>query len=301
MLKRVLSKWQLYLFLLIPLIYIIVFAYYPMTGIQLAFKKFYPLRGIWGSPWVGFKNFEKFFSSYQFVRVIKNTLTISFYGLFAGFPLPIILALALNAVRSSKFRKFVQTVTYIPHFISTVVLVGMIVQFLNPRLGFLAIALSFVLKKDMIDLMGSPNAFPHVYVLSGIWQNMGWSAIIYMAALAGVDPELHEAAEIDGASRFARVLHIDFPSILPTAIILLILSSGQIMNVGFEKAFLMQNNLNVSASEVISTYVYKVGIASAQNDFAFGTAIGLFNSLINFTLLVTVNYINKKISNNSLW
>ncbi len=301
MAKKILSKWQLYLFLLLPLIYILVFSYYPMTGIQLAFKKFMPVQGIWGSPWVGFKNFEKFFTSYQFPRVMKNTLTLSFYGLFAGFPMPIILALALNALRSDRYRKFIQTVTYLPHFISMVVMIGILYQMFNPRIGLLAGLFSVITGKENIDLLAIPEAFPHLYVWSGIWQSMGYSAIIYIAALAGVDPELHEAAEIDGASRFARVRHIDFPSILPTAVIMLILSAGQIMNVGFEKVFLMQNKLNAATSEVISTYVYKVSIAASQSDFSFGTAIGLFNSLINFALLITVNFISKKLNDTSLW
>lgn len=300
-LKKVLSKWQLYVFLLIPLIYIILFAYWPMTGLQLAFKKFSPKLGIWGSPWVGLYQFQKFFSSYQFVRVIKNTLTLSFYGLLAGFPMPIILALVLNSQRNERYKKFAQTVTYIPYFISTVVMVGMLMQFLNPRIGLLANLLHMMGGGDISDLFSNPAAFPNLYVWSGIWQGMGYNSIIYIAALAGVDAELHEAAQIDGAGRFKRIWHIDIPAILPTATIMLILNAGQIMNIGFEKTYLMQNTMNISASEVISTYVYKVGLASATNDFSYATAIGLFNSVVNFFLIVTVNAFSKKLSDQSLF
>lgn len=299
--SKILSKWQLFIFLLIPLTYIILFAYVPMTGLQLAFKKFDPTLGIWGSPFVGLTNFKRFFSSYQFVRVIKNTLTISFYSLFAGFPLPIILALILNTLRSTKYKKFAQTVTYLPYFISTVVLVGILTQMLNPRIGLVAQLVSQLTGNEFPNVMASPSAFPHLYVWSGVWQTMGYNSIIYIAALASVAPELHEAAEIDGASRFKRLLHIDWPAIMPTASIMLILNVGQLMNVGFEKAWLMQNDMNVAASEVISTFVYKVGIASATSDFAYGTAIGLFNSVINLLLIVTVNAISKRLSDTSLF
>lgn len=300
-LRSILSKWQLYVFLIVPVAYIIIFAYIPMFGIQIAFKDFTARGGIWGSEWVGFKHFENFFTSYQFSRVIKNTLTLSLYSLVVGFPIPIILALMLNAERNQKYKKVVQTVTYLPHFISMVVLVGMITQFLNPRIGFIPQFLASVFGGDPVNFMASPEAFPHIYVWSGIWQSVGWNSIIYMAALAGTDIQLHEAAEIDGASRFKRVLYIDLPVIIPTAIILLILNSGQIMNVGFEKVFLMQNNLNISTSEVISTYVYDIGLASSRANFSYGTAIGLFNSVINFILIITVNTISKKATEQSLW
>lgn len=299
--KRVLGRWQLYIFLIIPIVYIILFNYIPMLGIQLAFKDFKPQLGIWGSPWVGFKQFSKFFTSYQFARVIKNTLTLSFYALFAGFPLPIILALVLNSVKSDKYKKFVQTVTYLPYFISLVVMVGILTQMLNPRIGLVSNLYSLFTGHEAADIMANPSAFPHIYVWSGIWQSMGYSSIIYIAALSGVDPELHEAAEVDGASRFQRVIHIDLPTILPTAAIMLILSAGQIMNVGFDKSYLMQNTLNISASEVISTYVYKVGIASATNNFSYATAIDFFNSTINMTLITVVNFLSKKLGDNSLF
>ena len=299
--KEVLSRWQLYLFLLLPLAYIVVFAYVPMSGLQLAFKKFSPRLGIWGSPWVGFDQFEKFFKSYMFERVLKNTIRVSLYSLIAGFPIPIIFALLLNSMRNYKYKRSIQMITYIPHFISTVVLVGMVLQMINPRVGLFGMLYRALAGSDLPNLIGMPKAFSHLYVWSGVWQGLGWGSIIYISALASVDSELHEAAEIDGASRFQRVRFIDFPSILPTATIMLILNSGQIMNVGFEKVFLMQNGLNLRASEVISTYVYKVGIASSTQDFSYATAIGLFNSVINFALICLVNSFSKRVSDNRLW
>lgn len=297
---RLRKYYQLYLFLLIPLLWLIIFHYTPMSFVQVAFRRFKIRDGIWGSEWVGLYHFEKFFSSYQFGRVLKNTLTLSLYSLAAGFPLPILLAVCLNALRGARFKRFVQTVTYIPHFISTVVLVGMVIQFLNPRIGLYGTLAQWLTGTQPRDILGSAQAFSHIYVWSDIWQNMGWSSIIYMAALSSVDAELHEAAEIDGASRLKRCLYIDFPSILPTAVILLIMSVGNVMSVGFEKAYLMQNQLNLSASEVISTYVYKVSIANG-NDFSYGTAIGLFNSMVNLVLLFSVNAISRKVTSSSLW
>lgn len=299
--KDYLANWRLYLFLVIPIVYIIIFAYVPMAGVQLALKKYDFTKGIWGSEWIGFANFERFFKAYNFSRILKNTVTLSFYSLLAGFPIPILFALLVNAFPGRRTKKLVQTVSYMPHFISTVVVVGMIVQILNPRTGAFGAIYTALTGEVMRDVLANPHAFPHIYVWSGIWQGMGWSSIIYIAALAGVDPELHEAAQIDGASRLQRIFHVDFPAILPTTVIMLILSAGNIMNVGFEKVYLMQNNMNQSASEVISTYVYKVGMSIGTGDFAFATAIGLFNSLINFALLVTVNTISKRVSGNSLW
>ncbi len=292
----------LYVFLLLPLIYLFVMQYYPMYGAQIAFKDFKAGLGIMKSPWVGFKHFNRFINDYQFRRILVNTLTISFYALLANFPVTIALALALNSVRSNVYRKTVQMVTYMPHFISTVVMVGILVQFFNPRLGMLSKLFQYFGGTNR-DLLGFPSAFSHIYVWSGIWQNVGWGTIIYLAALAGVDPSQHEAAIIDGASRFQRVLYVDIPVIIPTAVILLILDSGRIMNVGFEKAFLMQNNLNLSASEIISTYVYKTGIGGTgmRSDFSYGAAIGLFNSVVNFTLVLTVNKIAQMLKQNSLW
>ena len=299
--KKRIKHWQLYLFLVIPIVLVFIFNYIPMAGIQLAFKKYNMNLGIMGSPWSGFDNFKKFFRNYQFWRLLKNTLTLSLYGMLAGFPIPIMLALLLNSMNNLKYKKFIQTVTYMPHFISTVVMVGLIIQVFNPRIGLYGIIYSAVTGNNAPDILGSASAFPHIYVLSGVWQSMGWNSIIYMAALAGVDAELHEAAQMDGASKFQRILHIDLPSILPTAIMLLILNAGSIMNIGFEKAFLMQNNLNLRSSEVISTYVYKMGLESATGDYGYATAIGLFNSVINLILIVSVNAVSKKVTEQSLW
>jgi putative aldouronate transport system permease protein len=272
-----------------------------MLGIQLAFKRFSIRQGIFGSPWVGLDHFKRFFASYQFKRIIINTLRISIYHLFAGFPIPIIFALLLNTMRAEKFKKVLQMITYIPFFISTVVLVGMLFQIFNPRMGIYGVLYTMITRKEAPDILSSPYSFPHLYVWSGIWQGMGFSSIIYVAALAAVDPEQHEAALIDGATRLQRVFYIDFPALLPTITIMLILAMGGIMSVGFEKVYLMQLDLNLRTSEIISTYVYKTGLASGNGDFSYATAIGVFNSLVNFILLVSVNTVVKKISNSSLF
>ena len=299
--RRIQNYWRLYLFLLLPVAQVLIFKYLPMLGIQLAFKSYDFRLGIWGSPWVGLKNFQRFISSYQFMRVLTNTLRLSLYSLIAGFPLPIILALLLNTMTLHRYKKWIQTITYMPHFISTVVMVGIITQLLNTHVGIYGQLYKAIADTKAPDLLGIADAFPHIYVWSGIWQGLGFNSIIYLAALSGVDSELHEAAELDGANRFRRMIHIDLPAILPTASILLILASGNVMSVGFEKAYLMQNTLNLSTSEVISTYVYKIGIASGGGDFSFGTAVGLFNSIVNFILLMLVNYSSSKLGANSLW
>lgn len=298
--KRIINRRQLYFMLLLPVAYVIIFQYIPMLGLQIGFKKFDSAAGIWGSEWVGLKNFLKFFNSYQFERVLKNTLIVSVYHLIAGFPIPIIFALLLNAVRSRIYKKTIQMITYLPHFISVVVLVGITLQMFDSRIGLVSKIFSLLTGNAMPELLGNPNAFPHLYVWSGIWQNTGWNSIIYIAALAGVDSELHEAATVDGASRFKRVLHIDLPSIIPTATILLIMNAGKMMSIGFEKVYLLQNPLNLRTSEIISTYVYKVGL-TGFSDFSYATAIGLFNSIINFLLIIIVNQISKKVSDSSLW
>lgn len=294
------SRWQLYLMISIPIIMIFIFHYIPIYGLQIAFKDYQPSLGIGHSKWVGFKWLLKFFQSYQFKRVISNTLEISLYSLIAGFPIPIILAIGLNMCGHEKFKKLVQTTTYAPYFISIVVLVGMIIQFLSPKFG-LVNSIIVSLEKEPVMFMIRPGLFADIYVWTGIWQGTGWGSIIYLAALAGIDPQLHEAAIIDGASRFRRVIHIDIPGILPTMIILLILNSGSLMSVGFEKALLMQNDLNLIRSEIISTYAYKIGLATSRPNYSYATAIGLFNSIINFILLITVNQISKKLSETSLW
>ena len=299
--KRVLSSWQLYVFLLLPMIYLIVFRYVPMIGLQIAFRKFRAVDGIFNSQWVGWDNFARFFSSPQFKRILPNTIYVSVYSLIAGFPLPIILALILNSLRNQKLMKFSQTVTYLPYFISTVVLVSILMQVLNPRVGLVANIAGMLGIESIPNLMADPKAFRHLYVWSGIWQATGYNSIIYIASLASTDPELHEAAEIDGANRFQRVLHIDLPTIIPTASILLIMNAGRVMTVGFEKVYLMQNNMNVSTSQVISTYVYEVGIASTIQNFSYATSIDLFNSVINFLLIVSVNQLSKRFSSNSIF
>ncbi len=285
--------------LLLPVIYILVFNYYPMLGIQIAFKNFKPRLGIWGSPWAGFRHFLKFIDSYQFWPIIKNTLFLSFYSIVAMIPMPILLALSLNVIRKKGYMKTVQLLTYMPNFISTVVMVGILRQLLHPRMGLLATIAGFF-GAQVGDAFGSSALFSHLYVWSNVWQKTGWSAIVYLAALAAVDPELHEAAIVDGASRFQRVLHIDIPVIIPTAVIMLILNMGQVMSMGFERVFLMQTDLNISASEIISTYVYKVGL-TGMPDYSYSTAINLFNSVINLALIVGSNRLARRINGTSLF
>jgi putative aldouronate transport system permease protein len=280
------------------LVFFVIFHYLPMYGVQIAFRKFSATRGILGSPWRGFYYFERFFNSYQFTQLIGNTLGISLYMLVVGFPAPILLALMMNELHSERFKRTVQTITYAPHFISTVVMCSMVILFLSPSSGIIN-KLIELLGGQPVYFMGKPEYFKTIYVLSGVWQNTGWGSIIYMAALSGVDPELHEAATIDGASRLQRVLHINLPSLMPTAIVLLILNAGGLMSVGFEKVFLLMNDLNRSSAEVISTFVYQRGLL--DRDYSYASAIGLFNSVINLILLVLVNSISRKVSDTSLW
>ena len=301
--KKVKARWQLYLFLLLPVIYFCLFEYVPMYGIQLAFKNFNARLGIWDSEWIGLDNFKRFFGSYYFERTIVNTLRISLYSLVVSSAMSIIFALALNSMPWEKYKKIVQMVTYMPHFISTVLIVGILNMLLNPSVGLYGTIYSAVtgIYTPPKDILGMAEAFPHLYVWSGIWQGLGWNSIIYISALADVDTELHEAARIDGATRFKRVLHIDIPSIAPTIVTLLILKCGSVMSIGFEKAYLMQNNLNLTTSEIISTYSYKVSFSSTVTDFGLSTAIGLFNNVINLILLIIVNTISKRVSETSLW
>lgn len=294
--------WQLYVFMLIPLIWVIIFCYAPMFGAQIAFRKYQPRLGIWDSPWVGFYQFKKFFNSYQFSRVMMNTVVISLYTILCSFPLPIIFALVLNSTRSHKFRTVTQTIVTMPHFISVVVLVGILLQIFNSRTGVYGTLMESITGAYPEDLFSKPANFRHMYVWSGVWQQFGWNSIVYIAALAAVSPELHEAAQIDGASRFQRMLHVDLPAILPTITIMLILRMGSVMTIGFEKVYLMQNSLNLTASEIISTYVYKVGLSSAgTTDLSYSTAIGLFNSAINLVLISATNFIARKLGGNGLW
>ncbi|WP_412761527.1 ABC transporter permease [Paenibacillus chibensis] len=296
--KRIHRSYELYLFLLPTIAYFLIFNYGPMYGLQIAFKNYIAVKGIWGSPWAGLEHFERFFNSPQFTVILKNTLLLSLYELAISFPIPIIMALLLNQIQNVRFKKFIQTVTYAPHFISAVVIVGMLFVFLSPRNGLINELIVFF-GGSPTYFMARPEWFKTIFVFSGLWQNAGWSMIIYLAALTNVSPDLHEAATVDGANKYQRIWHIDLPSIMPTVIILLILSIGNFMNVGFEKVYLMQNALNLDASEVIQTYVYKSGLLSAQ--YSYSAAVGLFNAGINFILLITVNELAKRLKQNSLW
>lgn len=300
--KKYAKYWQLYLFLLFPVIYVCIFNYRPLIGLQIAFRDFSIAKTMWTSPWVGLKNFEKFLNSYQFVRVLKNTVFLSLYSVIAAFPFPIIFALTLNSIRNKRYKKITQTITYIPHFISVVVLVSMVNQIMHPMNGIYGAAAQAITGNIPNDLLASPSAFPHLYVWSGIWQSFGYDSIIYFAALSGVSLELHEAAQVDGASRLKRMIHIDLPAIAPTITIMLILRISKVMNLGFQKIYLMQNPLNLSASEVISTYVYKKGLGSGMsNDYSYSAAVDMFNSLVNLLLVVSANFVSRKVSETSLW
>jgi len=290
--------WQLYLLVIPPIAYFAIFQYVPMANAVIAFKDYNVVDGIWGSDWAGLKHFERFFDNPMFTTVVKNTFLLSLYALIASFPIPIILALALNEIRARFFKKTVQMVTYAPYFISTVVVVSMAMLLLSPRVGIIGDLTGFF-GAPASDYMAKPDFFRHIYVWTEVWQTTGYSAVIYLAALAGVDPSLYEAARMDGASRLQKIWHVDLPSILPTIVVVLILSVGSIMAVGFEKAFLLQNPLNLSQSEIIATYTYKVGLQHA--DFSLSTAIGLFNSVINLVLLVGVNIIAKRVTGRGLW
>lgn len=298
--KNMLRSWQLYVLVLPALVWIIIFAYLPMYGVQIAFKDYKVNLGIMGSPWASplLKYFEQFINLRNFKQLVMNTILLSVYSMAFGFLPPILLALMLNQVRHKKFKKFVQTVTYAPYFISTVVLISMLNIFLTPSSGFInKLITSFGGKA--ITFMGDPNWFRTVYVASGIWQGCGWGAIIYLAALGGVDQGLYEAAMVDGANKFQRLLHIDIPCIMPTIIVMFILNMGNLLNVGYEKAYLMQNSLNNQVSEIISTYTYKIGLMNAK--YSFSAAVGLANSVINFILIVTTNAISRRMTDNSLW
>lgn len=290
-------RWLL-LFLLPAVAMIVLFNYVPMYGIQLAFKEYWPKEGIWGSPWTGFDHFERFFSSYYFGTVMKNTLTVSICSILVGFPLPIIFALMLNEVKNSKFKRLVQTATYAPHFISVTVMVSMLFAFLSPSNGIINVILK-ACGVEPIAFMQEQKWFLPIYLISEQWQHLGWGAIIYISVLSGVDPQLHEAAIIDGATRMQRILYINLPHLKPTALIMLILSTGNVLSVAFEKIFLMQTPLNLSNSEVLSTYVYKMGLMDAQ--YEFSTAVGLFTSVVSLVVLLIVNSISRKVGEESLW
>jgi len=297
-LKNLKSNFDLYLFVLPGIVITFIFQYIPIYGIQIAFKDFSARKGIWASDWVGFENFIRFFQSSYFSLLLWNTFIISLYSILAGFPLPIILALMLNSFRHTRYRRIIQTVTYAPNFISTVVMCGMLLLFLSPRVGIVNTIIG-LFGSSPVHFMAEQSLWRHIYVWSGVWQGTGWASVIYFAALSAVSPEYHEAAIVDGATKLQRILYIDIPFIIPTAAILLILNSGGIMSVGFEKAFLLQNNLNLGVSEIIATYVYKIGLV--YNDMSFSAAIGVFNSIVNAVLLISVNWFASKVSENSLW
>ena len=294
------KRWQLYLLLLLPISFLVVFNYVPMYGAQISFRNYTAKDGILGSAWVGVKHFVKFFTSPQFWRLIRNTFVLSIYGLLAGFPIPVMLALALNNVDNDHYRKTVQMVTYAPHFISTVVLVGMMSQLFSYNYGLI---------NKVIDMLGGsrklfltePQYFRHLYVWSGVWQGMGYNSIIYISALSSIDPSLYDAAKVDGASRMQRILHIEIPGILPTIITLLILNTGRLLSVGHEKVLLMQCTQNYETSDILSIYIYRMTFKGSLPDYSYTTAIGLFNSVINFVLITLVNAISKRVTETSLW
>lgn len=298
-LKREICKnWILYLMLLPVVLHYIVFSYVPMYGIQLAFKNYHIKDGIWGSPWVGFEHFQRFFHTYNFKQLLTNTLGISVYSLVVGFPIPIIFALFLNYLKHKRLKKTIQMVSYAPYFISTVVICGMITVFMDPDSGVLN-TLRNIVGLESVNFLAKPEWFKSIYVWTGVWQGMGWSSIIYISALSGVDYQLHEAAIVDGATKLQRMWHVDLPSIKPTIVMLFIMQMGSIMSVGFEKAYLLQNPLNLSSSNIISTYVYEVGLV--QQDYGYSTAVGLFNSVINLILLIAANQISKRLAKESLF
>lgn len=296
--RRALRSWQLYVLLTPALVSVLVFKYWPMYGAQIAFRNYNPADGFAGSPWVGLEHFERFINSFQFERLIANTLTLNALGLLIAFPVPIILALIVNQLQSERFKKFTQTVLYSPSFISVVVVVGMIYLLFSPRSGIVNNAIT-VFGGDPIFFMGSAEWFRPLYIGSDIWQNAGFSMIVYLAALTAIDPSLHEAARVDGANKWQRIRHIDIPGILPVITILFILAIGNLFNLGFEKVLLMQTDLNLPTSEVIQTYVYQAGLKQAQ--FSYSAAIGLFNSLINMVLLLTFNWVAKRAGQSTLW
>ena len=291
------NYWIMYLMLIPVITYFLVYCYAPMYGIIIAFKKYNAKLGIWGSNWVGFKHFERFFSSYSFSRLLGNTLGISLYSLLVSFPIPILFAMLLHYLDIKPLKKTVQMVSYAPHFLSTVIIASLLTLFCAKD-GFFNI-IGGLFGRKAADLLAKPELFKHIYVWSDVWQSMGWNAIIYMAALSGVDQQMHEAAIVDGANKLQRMLKIDLPSITPTIVMLLILQMGGIMSLGFEKAFLMQNDLNLRSSQIIATYVYELGLIKA--DYSFSTAVGLFNNVINVTLMVLANTFSKKVLNESLW
>ena len=289
------KHWEFYLLLLPGIIITIIYKYIPIYGVQIAFRDYNAMDGFFGSPWVGLEWFERFFSSYNSVRMIRNTVLLSLYSILWTFPIPIILALLINQVKQKKFQKVAQTVLYAPHFISIMILCGMLKIFLSPYGGLVNVIAQFFGASEPINFIDSAAAFRTIYIASSIWQDAGWGTIIYVATLSSVDASLHEAAKVDGATTLQRILHIDIPELVPVIVIQLIMSFGNLMNVGFEKAFLLQTSLNKETSEIIATYVYEQGMLKSM--YSFSTAVGLFNTVVNIVLLFVVSKICKKLSN----
>lgn len=302
-LKRSLEKdlrnnWTAYIMVLFVLVYYIIFYYLPMGGTVIAFKNYQPRLGIWDSKWVGFKHFSTFFNSYYFPRLMRNTMVISLCGLLFSFPSAILLALSINEVSNTRFKRTVQTISYMPHFISVIVVCSMIRLFVANN-GFITEMLRYIGYSGSAGLLSDKNLFVPIYILSDIWQETGWNCIIYLAAFASIDPQLYEAARIDGANRFRQTLHVTLPGILRTIILLLILRIGTLMSVGHEKIILLYNDFNMETADVISSYVYRRGMING--DYSFSTAVGLFNSIINFTLVMFANTFSRRISGYSIW
>ena len=298
---RALKKyWPYYVLLLPALAYFIIFCYGPMYGVQIAFKDFKIKKGFGASPWANpwYKYFKQFFESYYAWNIVRNTLVLSVYSLLCGFPIPVILALSMDEMRNQKVKKVVQTITYAPNFIAVVVMCGMILNFTSQTGGIINNVI-VRLGGEAVPFMYKANLFPHIYVWTGIWQSMGWSSVIYFASLSGIDPQLLEAATLDGASRFQKIIHVKLPYVMPIMIIQLILNAGSLLNVGYEKVYLLQNSLNLDTSEVISTYVYKRGLVDAQ--YSFSTAVGLAQSVVSFVMVAIVNTIANRLSETSLW
>lgn len=294
------TRWQLYVLAALPILYLIIFKLWPLYGTIIAFQDFSPHLGILHSPWAGLKHFIRFLTLFQFKRIFLNTLWISCYTILLCFPIPILLALSLNYIDNKRFKKIAQTITFAPHFISTVVVAGMLIQFLHPKMGIVN-QLIILFGGQPASFLSKSGSFATIYALSEMWQHAGWNSIVFLAALTGVSHELHESAVIDGATKVQRALHIDIPTILPTIVIMLIISMGDVLGVGFEKVYLLQNNLNLSASEIIPTYVYKVGVIAELPNHSYSAAIGLFNSVISIIMVAIANQVAKKVTETSLW
>nr|WP_318686474.1 ABC transporter permease subunit [uncultured Acetatifactor sp.] len=298
-LKKNIKRDKALLLIILPVVvHYLVFFYYPMYGNIIAFKDYSPTKGIWGSDWVGFQYFVQFFRSPYFVRVLRNTALISVYSILWGFPIPILFALLTNDLKAGVYKRVVQAVSYIPYFISTVIICGMLVNFLSPSTGIVNMVIE-ALGGEPINFLMEPKWFRTVFIASGVWQGFGWSAIIYLAALTGVSPELYEAAKMDGASKIQRVIHISIPSILPTIVVTLILQIGTLMSIGYEKIILLYNPVTLEVADVISSYTYRTGLV--EGNYSFASAVGLFNSVINLILVAFANKVSRKVSEVSLW